>query len=217
MKKAAAIVSDGLHSHSAVVTQAAVLRWAPDSGRPSVAAGAPASSPAALRTAASADRSAWLPALCVCPARIACALLWRSCFDNDSILPQRLHLLLAIHQKRFDLRLLVRAQIQRFRQVRELPVRIHRAPVMPMTPLALLLTAGGRCLLLRVESGLRAKREHSAECNCEIVCVSLAFFCPSSCCCFQPAPMRRVARRVALHSYANRRGLFRSGCASGKN
>ena len=68
------------------------------------------------------------------------------------ILEQRLHLLLAIRQNRFDLRLLIGSQIERLRQMLQLPVSVHA------TPVSLLLAAGGS-LVLRVKSGARAKRE----------------------------------------------------------
>src|SRR5581483_10242129 len=105
------------------------------------------------------------------------------------ILEECLHLLLAVHQNRFDLVLLIGGEIQRLAQMLELTVGIHR-PAMSVAPLALLLAAAGLglilrrgwsgALILRVESGVRAEREQAAECNGEKF-VSHGYLGTSSC------------------------------------
>jgi hypothetical protein len=69
---------------------------------------------------------------------------------------------------------------------------------MAMAPLTLLLPARRLSLILGVESGVRAKREHSAECYCKDFVSHGIDFNSSSVAFLEPTPMRRVARGVFI-------------------
>lgn len=77
------------------------------------------------------------------------------------ILPERLHLLLAIHQNGPNLVLLIGGEIELPGHVPELFIRIH--PVASMPAFRLILLRRRSAVVLGVERGPGAKRQHAAE------------------------------------------------------